>query len=389
MLGVCGDQGDLPMLEEMIFSDHREVEPGVKQLVQAGLSLGGPVALPLVTEVVRTHERSRKLGLDAMIACYVKLAGPDVLPAINERFLKDTKAEYTHTYNTLMALRFHGEETDVIPRERLLESVRLLLDHPDFADQVIPDLARWDDWEILDRLVGMFHNADDRSFVRQPIVTYLIVASEQEGDVGTRAKNALKELESLDPEAVERAHSLMAFGYLGRSRPAGDNTNYTRQGDPEAEASADPASPAAVNAGQENSQKPDSGEATRPTGSDTDVADIPDPADPQFNAGITPINHGIAPTTTVAVQEDTPQKEARPKPAEAKPATPKGTDTTATVAVAASTPITDPEPPSSVTASRELDIPAPPSRAMILAVPLLAGALLMGLFWLILKSGSA
>ncbi len=385
MLGVCGDQGDLPMLEEMIFSDHREVEPGVKQLVQAGLSLGGPIALPLVTEVVRTHERSRKLGLDAMIACYVKLAGPEVLPAINERFLKNTKAEYTHTYNTLMALRFHGEETDVIPRERLLESVRLLLDHPDFADQVIPDLARWDDWEILDRLVAMFHSADDRSFVRQPIVTYLIVASEQEGDVGTRAKNALKELESLDPEAVERARSLMAFGYLGRSRPAGDSTNYTRQGDPEKEASSDPASPAAGNAGQENSQEPGSGEATRPTGTDTDVADIPDPADPQFNAGITP-------TTTVALQEDTPQKEASPnraRPSEAKPATPEGTDTTATVAATASTPITDPEPPSSVTTSRELDTPAPPNRTMILAVPLLAGVLLMGLFWLILKSGSA
>jgi hypothetical protein len=387
MLGACGDQGDLPMLEDMIFSDHREVEPGVKQLVQAGLSLGGPIALPLVTEIVRTHERSRKLGLDAMIACYVKLAGPEVLPAINERFLKDTKAEYTHTYNTLMALRFHGEETDVIPREQLLESVRLLLDHPDFADQVIPDLARWDDWEILDRLVAMFHSADDRSFVRQPIVTYLIVASEQEGDVGTRAKKALEELESLDPESVERARSLMAFGYLGRSRPSGDNTNYARQDnpDPEKEAASDPASPSADNIQTENAQEP-----ARSTDTNTDVTNIPDPADPQFNTGVNPIYVGINPTTTVAHQKDTPQEEVSPNrslPSEAKLAAPDGSDSTATVA-AAPTPVTDHEPLSSVDSSRELDTPRPPNRMIILAIPLLAGALLMGLFWLLLKSGS-
>ena len=394
MLGVCGNQGDLPMLEDMIFSDHREVEPGVKQLVQAGLSLGGPIALPLVTEIVRTHERSRKLGLDAMIACYVKLAGPEVLPAINERFLKDTKAEYTHTYNALMALRFHGEETDVIPRKQLLESVRLLLDHPDFADQVIPDLARWDDWEILDRLVAMFGSADDRSFVRQPIVTYLIVASEQEGDVGTRAKKALEELESLDPESVERARSLMAFGYLGRSRPSGDNSNYTRQGDdpePEKEAASNPVSPPTDNAQAEKSPESDSGEPARPTNTNSDVTNIPDPADPQFNTGTTPIYVGVTPPTTVAIQKNTPQEEASPNhslPSKAKPVASDGSDSTNAVA-ARTAPVTDHESPSSAASNHELDTPATPNRITILAVPLLAGALLMGLFWLILKSGSA
>ena len=401
MLGVCGNQGDLPLLKDMIFSDHREVEPGVKQLVQAGLSLGGPIALPLVTEIVRSHERSRKLGLDAMIACYIKLAGPEVLPAINERFLKDTKAEYTHTYNALMALRFHGEETDVIPRKQLLESVRLLLDHPDFADQVIPDLARWDDWEILDRLVAMFGNADDRSFVRQPIVTYLIVASEQEGDVGTRAKKALEKLESLDPESVERARSLMAFGYLGRSRPSGDNSNYTRQGDdpePEKEAVSNPANPSADTAQAENSLESDPGEPARLTNTNSDVTNIPDPADPQFNTGTTPIydevtppTDGITSPTTVAIQKDTPQEDSSPnrsQSSEAKPAASDGSELTNAV-TARAVPGTDREPPSSTTSSHELDTPATPNRITMLAVPLVAGALLMGLFWLILKSGSA
>lgn len=230
MLSVCGDADDLPMLEEMILSDYRKVKPTVASLVQTSLALGGPIAMPLVAESIRMAESRKKLGLDAMIACYLTLAGPEVLDKIDARFLKDPDAEYTHIYSTLMALRFHGEETEVIPTPRLLESVRLLLDHPDFADQVIPDLARWEDWSILDRLTKMFKEAEKRSFIRQPVVTYLVVASEQEGEVGERAQVAIEELEGVDADAVERAKSLMAFGYLGRARPAGDGSNHTRDG---------------------------------------------------------------------------------------------------------------------------------------------------------------
>ncbi len=37
-----------------------------------------------------------------------------------------------------MALRFHGSEGGVIPRERVIESMRLMLERPEFADLVIP-----------------------------------------------------------------------------------------------------------------------------------------------------------------------------------------------------------------------------------------------------------
>src|SRR5256885_1617944 len=96
--------------------------------------------------------------------------------------------------------------------------MRLLLNNPDFADQVILDLSRWEDWSVLDRIVEMFKNSDAKGDVRQPVVSYLTVASEQPGDVGTRAKAAMAELEKLDPETVKTARSLMAFGALGRAR---------------------------------------------------------------------------------------------------------------------------------------------------------------------------
>jgi hypothetical protein len=96
--------------------------------------------------------------------------------------------------------------------------MRLLLDNEDFADQIIPDLARWEDWSVLGRLAEMFRSADEKSYVRAPVVTYLTVASEQPGSVGEEAKTTLAELERLDPKAVEQARNLMAFGALARAR---------------------------------------------------------------------------------------------------------------------------------------------------------------------------
>ena len=103
-----------------------------------------------------------------------------------------------------------------MPRERLLASVRLLLDNPDFAEQVIPDLARWEDWSVLDRLTEMYKQGDEKSYIRQPVVAYLTVAGEQPGEVGQRGQAALAELEKLDPEGVKKAQSMMAFGFLAR-----------------------------------------------------------------------------------------------------------------------------------------------------------------------------
>jgi hypothetical protein len=322
----------------MILSDHRKKEPVVDQLLKTGLAMGGPVSLPLVAEVVKTDERRKKLGLDAMIACYLTLRGPDGLDLIDERFLKDQEVDYTHTYSTLMALRFHGEETDVVPRPRLLESMRLLLNHPDFADQVIPDLARWEDWEVLDRLVDMYRNADQRAFVRQPVVTYVIAASEQPGAIGQRAGEALVELAEIDPESVKRAKSLMAFGFLSRARPDGDAENYTRDGSPFDEAQTDET------------------QTVETATTASDAADIPDPANPEFTGDDGAANLAFNDSGTNPTDEP-------------------------------ATPATNTAPPIALPADDVAQL-APPHTSLIVGVPLLAAAVLMGVFWVVLRSGT-
>ncbi len=205
MLGVCGTRDDVPLLEHFL---RPALEPLQLMMVMAGVSSlqvhQGLVVPPLVS-MTENYERLKQQGMDALIACYLNLKGADGLPLIEELFLRDPDGDYKNAYSAIMALRFHGEETDVLPRERLLETIRLVLDNPTFADQVILDLSRWEDWSVLDRLVGMFKTSKENDYARQPIVQYLLVAAEQGGELAERATAAIQELESVDPDTVSRA----------------------------------------------------------------------------------------------------------------------------------------------------------------------------------------
>ncbi|MGC3966185.1 MAG: hypothetical protein QM775_02070 [Pirellulales bacterium] len=166
MLSVCGTQQDIPFLEMLIRNDDRQI----------------------------------RTALDAMIGSYLALRGPEGMPLVEDLFLKNAKAEYTDTYSAIMALRFVGQETKAVSRERLMEGMRHMLNRPTLADLIIPDLTRWQDWSVMDKLVKLFKDADeDSAWVRLPVVNYLRACPLPE------AKERLAELEKIDPDVVKRA----------------------------------------------------------------------------------------------------------------------------------------------------------------------------------------
>ena len=178
MLGVCGGDADAERIAAIL-----EGKPATGGL------------LPQEQAEIRG-------GLDALIACYVTLRGPEAIDFVDRLFLKPEGRDvpFAETYAAVMALRFLGEESDIVPRERVLASLRLLLEQPKLADLVIPDLARWQDWSVLEKLVKIFKEAQaDNIFVREPIVTYLRACPLPE------AAAAVKEAEQIDPEACRRA----------------------------------------------------------------------------------------------------------------------------------------------------------------------------------------
>jgi hypothetical protein len=176
---------------------------------------GGPADVPLLEGLIRSSDRKFRESLDAMIGCYLLLKGPAGMPLVEDLFLKNRKAEYADTYSAVTALRFHGTETNALPRDRLLEGLRYLLDRPQLADLVIPDLARWQDWSVMERLVRLFKEAEaGSSWVRVPVINYLRMCPDP------KAQQYIEELKAIDPEAVKRANVFLPFGGAKPAAPA-------------------------------------------------------------------------------------------------------------------------------------------------------------------------
>jgi hypothetical protein len=172
LLGVCGTDDDLPLLESMISADAGEA----------------------------------RRGLDAMVACYLTLKGPAGLELIEREFFEDPTAEYVDAFAAISAVRFIASEHKDFPRERILAALHKVLERPSLADLVIPDLARWEDWSVIDKMVELFKNSnEDTKWVRVPVVSYLKVCPKPE------AKDAIAELTKLDPESVRRAETLLKW----------------------------------------------------------------------------------------------------------------------------------------------------------------------------------
>ncbi len=168
---------------------------------------GKPEDTQLLEDLINSGSRKKRAGLDALIACYLTLKGEDGVDLIEKTFLEDQEVDYVDTLAAVSALRFHGTEVEVIPKKRIVVAIRHLLDRPKMADMIIPDLARWKDWSVMERLVQMFKDADsDSNWLRVPVITYLRACPKPE------AKQYIEELRKIDPESVQRADFFLGVG---------------------------------------------------------------------------------------------------------------------------------------------------------------------------------
>jgi hypothetical protein len=175
MLGVCGTERDLPLLESFLKSTDRKLKVGF---------------------------------LDAMIGSYLAIKGAPGLTLVEDLYLKNNDAEFTDTYAAIQAVRI-AEEAGIIQKDKAAAALRNVLERPKIADLVIPDLARWQDWSVIDKLVELFNTPGDESaWVRVPVLRYLKVCPLPE------AKEQLGKLEKLDPAAAKQAQAMTLPGGL-------------------------------------------------------------------------------------------------------------------------------------------------------------------------------
>lgn len=178
-----------------------------------GLSGDAEDAALMRAKIVEQTEDFR-LGIDGIMAGYLLLTGEEGLAVIEDTKLRNTKVPFSETYAAMQALRFMWTYAEgVIPKERLRASMRILLDRPELADLVITDLARWQDWTVMDRMMELY-GAEEYNIpsIKRAIVRYFLVAKRATSEDPSadnahvaRAEEYLAQLRESDPETVQAA----------------------------------------------------------------------------------------------------------------------------------------------------------------------------------------
>ena len=164
-----------------------------------------------------------RLGIDGMMGGYLLLAGEKGLQVLEDAKLRNKTVPFSETYATMQALRFmwtYGDEH--ISKDRLRQSMRIILDRPELADLVIVDLGRWQDWSVSDRLMELYGAAGyDIPSTKRAIVRFYLTAEASKPKDATEslpphvvtAQKHLKTLRETDPDTVKAAEEFFFLNF--------------------------------------------------------------------------------------------------------------------------------------------------------------------------------
>jgi hypothetical protein len=162
-------------------------------------------AAELLRKLILAPEDDFRAGFDGILGSYLLLEGVEGLALVESRYLADPKAADGDVRHALAAVRFYREYGRAIPPARLEAAVRRLLARPEFAEAAITDLARWQHWDALDQIAGLYAQPRfDQPATRRAIVGYLL-SCPQAGAAG-----ALARLRKLDPRGVAEAEAVLS-----------------------------------------------------------------------------------------------------------------------------------------------------------------------------------
>lgn len=116
-------------------------------------------------------------GFDGVLGGYLAADGQGALDLIAERYLRRHDAAEGDVRHALTALRFYHEFGREIPRERIAQAAALLLERPSLAPAVTVDLARWQAWSALPRVVACYDAPGyPQPAMRTAVVGFLLAA---------------------------------------------------------------------------------------------------------------------------------------------------------------------------------------------------------------------
>jgi len=168
----------------------------------------------LLHKLILAPEDDFRAGFDGILGGYLLLEGEPGLELIESRYLASPTAAVGDVRHAQTALRFYHEYGHTIPKQRICAATRHLLARPAFAASAIIDLARWNDWQPLAQIAGLYAEpAYAEPPIRRAIVGYLLACPKPNG------RSALADLRAIDPAGIAEAEQhLLRTGAVPQSQ---------------------------------------------------------------------------------------------------------------------------------------------------------------------------
>ncbi|MCC7085221.1 MAG: hypothetical protein IT427_09465 [Pirellulales bacterium] len=192
------------------------VDPGVPNQRKGfyGLALGitaqgeaRAINLALLDQLINTDSRpgdDLRAGFDGLIGGYLVARGREGIELIAKRYLTNPDASIGDVRQVHKALRFDYEFGPSEHRKEVVAAIENLLNRPSDAAAAITDLARWQEWSELERIVTLFDHQDFAgSDIRLAIVGYLRSCPLP------KAETALVELRRREPKPIAAAEAAL------------------------------------------------------------------------------------------------------------------------------------------------------------------------------------
>lgn len=205
----------LPREKILSWLQSEETIPTRKGLYGLMLGLCGNADDALMLgELIRQQPEVPRMGIDGMMAGYLLLTRQKGLDELRKWKLDDPKTPESELFSVMKALEFlwtYGQES--VDPSQIRSAMRELVDRPQFTSLAIINLSRWQDWEMMDRLVSGYGTepfAD--AHVRQTIVRFLLAAEKDAGvvsvagkdvDFKAKAKESLETIRATDPRTIQ------------------------------------------------------------------------------------------------------------------------------------------------------------------------------------------
>jgi hypothetical protein len=214
-------QDDLPLdnLRKWLTDD--KTTPTHLGLYGILLGLGGSRSdAEILKQAFLGKKKEYSLGVEGAITGFLFLTGADGVQVIEDEILKNTKANVDEVYPVMKGLEIvwtYG--ADRVARPRLIEAMRLTLQHQFLQEFAVITLTRWQDWQIVDQLAKLYETVGpDASGTRTNIVMFMLTCSKATHEVdgavqpvpqAQQAAEFVERVREVDPLQIEKAERFL------------------------------------------------------------------------------------------------------------------------------------------------------------------------------------